>query len=91
MVRVESEPAPGGFECAVEIEDGGMLSRHTVRVSAADMARWSRAAQGETPEQLVTRAFEFLLARESAGQILRSFDLADITRYFPEFDREMRS
>ena len=52
------------------------------------MQRWGRS--GETPELLVTRAFEFLLQREPASQILRSFDLADIQRYFPEFDREIR-
>jgi hypothetical protein len=50
----------------------------------------ARGRSGETPEQLVTRAFEFLLQREPASQILRSFDLADIQRYFPEFDREIR-
>ena len=37
------------------------------------------------------RAFEFLLAREPASQILRRFDVADIARYFPEFDREIRA
>ena len=63
-------------------------SRHTVRVRAEDLQRWGRP--GETPERLVARAFDFLLDREPASSILRSFDLTDVERYFPEFDREIR-
>ena len=36
------------------------------------------------------RTFDFLLAREQASQILKSFELADVARYFPEFDAEIR-
>ncbi|NIS83258.1 MAG: hypothetical protein GTO14_24350 [Anaerolineales bacterium] len=39
-----------------------------------------------TPEILVERSFEFLLARESNTSILRSFDLPVIGRYFPEYE-----
>jgi hypothetical protein len=45
---------------------------------------------GETVAQLVQRAFDYLLARESPSQILRRFQLSDIQRYFPEFDEEIR-
>jgi hypothetical protein len=84
MLSVEARPAADGWECAVDAAG----SPHTVRVRPGDMQRWGRS--GETPEQLVTRAFEFLLQREPAGAILRSFELADIQRYFPEFDQEIR-
>ncbi len=93
MVTVEATPEARGWRCAVEVAEsggtGGTSSRHAVRVGAPDLERWGRP--GETPEQLVGRAFEFLLAREPASQILRSFELADISRYFPEFEREIRS
>jgi hypothetical protein len=89
MVTVEAAPEPRGWRCTVEVAEGGARSRHTVRVAAPDLERWGRP--GEMPEQLVARAFDFLLAREPASQILRSFDLADVTRYFGEFDREIRS
>jgi len=49
-----------------------------------DLERWGR---GRPPEDLVRRAFEFLLEREEPRQILGSFDLAGIARYFPEFPR----
>ena len=88
MLIVEATPEPAGWRCSVEVGEGAQRSHHAVRVRAADLERWGRA--GESPEQLVTRAFEFLLAREPASSILRSFDVADIQRYFPEFDREIR-
>jgi hypothetical protein len=84
MLTVEAKPAAEGWECAVDAAG----SLHTVRVRPGDLERWGRS--GETAERLVTRAFEFLLQREPAGAILRSFELADIQRYFPEFDREIR-
>jgi hypothetical protein len=89
MLTVEATPEARGWRCAVEFAQDEATSRHTVRVEAPDLERWGRP--GETPEQFVTRAFEFLLAREPVGQILPSFALTDITRYFPEFDRQIRS
>ena len=87
MVTVEATPEAAGWRCVVEVGEGAARSRHEVRVHAADLGRWGRP--GETPERLVARAFDFLLAREPAGSILRSFEMADIPRYFPEFDREI--
>lgn len=88
MLTVHATPAERGWECTVEVDQGPAPSRHVVHLLPADLERWG--GDGETPEQLVTRAFAFLLAREPAGQILRRFELADIQRYFPEFDREIR-
>ena len=84
MLTVQAKSAVLGWECAVDT--GG--SRHTVHVRPEDMQRWGRP--DETPEALVTRSFEFLLRREPASAILGSFGLADIERYFPEFDQEIR-
>jgi hypothetical protein len=89
MLTVQATPEVRGWRCAVEVGEGDGRSRHTVRVEPSDLERLGRP--GETPEQLVTRAFEFLLAREPASHILRSFAVTDISRYFPEFDREIAS
>jgi hypothetical protein len=89
MVTVEVMPEDEGWRCAVQVAERGARSRHTVLVRAPDLERWGRP--DETPEQFVARAFEFLLAREPASQILRSFEVTDISRYFPEFDRVIRS
>jgi hypothetical protein len=88
MVSVEAMPRRDGWECTVEVADPRGATRHTVDVSARDLARWGRS--GEMVAQLVQRAFDFLLARESPSQILRRFQLSDIQRYFPEFDEEIR-
>ncbi len=42
-----------------------------------------------TAEVLIEKSFEFLLARESNTSILRSFDLAVIARYFPDYENEI--
>jgi hypothetical protein len=39
---------------------------------------------------LVERSFAFLLEREPPGSILRSFDLLEIARYFPEYEATIR-
>jgi len=89
MINVEAVPTHRGWECQVEVTEGGGSSRHRVRLSVDDLEHWGQLPS-ETPESLVGRAFEFLLAREPAAQILKTFELADIQRYFPEFDAEIR-
>ena len=41
-------------------------------------------------EELIRRSFEFLLSREPKESILRQFDLRDITRYFPEYENNLK-
>ena len=59
-------------------------------MSAAELARWGRGQKQSDVEELVTRSFDFLLEREPASSILKSFELSVIGRYFPEYDRVMR-
>ncbi|MGB4812724.1 MAG: hypothetical protein WBP13_09655 [Methylophilaceae bacterium] len=42
-------------------------------------------------EKLLEKSFEFLLERESNTSILRSFELSDISKYFAEYEREIKS
>lgn len=62
------------------------VTTHRVRVSAADRERYG----GGDVTDLVTRSFEFLLAREPNTSILREFDLSTIERYFPEYGAAMK-
>lgn len=41
------------------------------------------------PAELVKRSFDFLLRREPKESILREFNLREISRYFPEYEKEM--
>jgi len=78
-----------GWTCSVTLREGGIdLSSHQVRVSASDLERL--APDAPDPTALVTASFEFLLERESPRSILRSFDLLDIARYFPEYEKTIR-
>jgi hypothetical protein len=89
-ISIESAPTKTGWECDVEIDPGEEHgSRHRVRVLQEDLARWGRGA--DTPDDLVRRAFDFLLQREQPGEILKSFELSDIQNFFPEFDKAMSS
>ena len=70
------------FEVSVQ---GSRPTTHIVKVEAAYAARLTG---GRVPvERLVSRSFEFLLAREPNTSILRRFDLPVIARYFPEYER----
>jgi hypothetical protein len=42
------------------------------------------------PEEFVKKSFEFLLEREFKDSILRHFDIAQISDYFPEYEKEIR-
>lgn len=88
MVSVQSTRLGDGWECVVDVAEPHGTSHHTVRVAARDRERWGRP--DETVEELVGRAFDFLLARESPSQILGRFDLSDVQQYFPAFDDEIR-
>ncbi len=90
MVTVHVEPSSDGWKCLVTVELGGERTNHTVAVKRADAERWGRGAETGDVQDLVRRSFDFLLEREAAGSILKTFDLATIQRYFPEYDRLFR-
>lgn len=73
----------------ITVREDGSETRHIVTVEPA-YAR--QIAGGKTPsEELVKRSFEFLLEHEPKESILRKFDLKDISRYFPEYESDIRA
>jgi hypothetical protein len=86
-IDVSCVTATNGWLCQVTVADGGSESRHSVTFTRADFQRLT--ASGESPDALVRRSFEFMLAREPKESILKSFALTDIGRYFPEYEREI--
>jgi hypothetical protein len=83
-----SVSAKGSGTYLVEVRGGGALTSHTVEVPeglAAELG-WEEDRQ----EELVRESFAFLLAREPATSILDRFRLDVISRYFPEYKREIR-
>lgn len=79
----------GGWLCLVRVREGPFATEHRVAVASAELARLDPAAAD--PERLVRAAFAFLLEREPASSILRSFDLPVIGRYFPGWEADVRT
>lgn len=67
--------------------EGGAATEHTVTASEPTLARLGRGFP--TPVAFIEACFRFLLEREPNTSILRSFDVDDITMYFPEFPDEI--
>ena len=86
-IEVRCTTAADGWLCEFTVGSDWSESRHAVRLTRSDFQRL--AASGETPEALIRRSIAFLLEREPKESILPSFDLMDIGRYFPEFEREI--
>lgn len=88
-ISVVSTRNTNGWTYAVQITEPNGQTRHSVTLSQQDFTHLTAGAQ-TTPEQLVKKSFEFLLEREPKHQILRQFDLPQITRYFPDYPAEIR-
>jgi hypothetical protein len=84
-VRCISEGTRLDFE--VIVREGVSASRHYVTISRETCERLT--AGKHTPERCLEAAFRFLLDREPKETILARFDVTLISRYFPEFEREL--
>jgi hypothetical protein len=73
------------FEVIVE---GGSTTTHKVTVTPSYYEKLTN--KRVTPEVLVERSFKFLLQQESNTSILRSFELSEISRYFPEYEKTIQ-
>jgi hypothetical protein len=76
------------FKFRVRVIEGGSESTHDVTVSPGQLAKL--AGDKIRPEELVRRSFEFLLEREPKESILTRFDLSVISRYFQEYEHEIK-
>jgi hypothetical protein len=90
-VDVRCQAAGDGWRCAATIGTGSAAMRYDVTVAGDDAVRLAAARGATDVERLVTEAFDFLLEREPASSILRTFDLSVVGTYFPEFETEMAS
>jgi hypothetical protein len=88
VIEVDCRPSTDAWTCDVAVADARGRSRHTVHVNTGDLARLDPTAT--EPTDLVHRSFDFLLRREAKESILASFDLTVISRYFPDYESEIR-
>jgi hypothetical protein len=73
------------FEVVVE---GATTTTHRVKVPHSYYERLTKKCVA--PDVLVERSFKFLLQRESNTSILRSFELSEISQYFPEYEETIQ-
>lgn len=84
-VRRVSEGDLLGFDVVVREGAGGTKHHVTLSLEMSDRL----TAGNYTPEECIEAAFRFLLDREPKESILPRFDVTVISRYFPEFHREL--
>ena len=87
MIKVERAGEGDPLEFEVTVRVGNSETRHHVTMTRDTCERLTMGTH--TPEGCIEAAFQFLLDREPQGSILRRFDIAVISRYFPEFEREL--
>lgn len=86
-VNVRQSDRGDALAFEVTVDEDANRSFHQVTLEPSDFDRLHRG--DESPEQFVERCFAFLLAREQKESILGSFDVSVISRYFPEFEKEI--
>jgi hypothetical protein len=87
MIQVRRTAERGSFIFEVVVREGKGETRRHVTMSREMCERLT--AGKHTPERCLEAAFRFLLDREPKESILGRFDVTAISRYFPEFEREM--
>jgi hypothetical protein len=76
----------GAFE--VRVIEGKSETTHHVTLGEKDYNRLAESKASR--EELIRRSFEFLLEHESKESILGRFDLTVVSRYFPQYEREIK-
>ena len=79
---------PQKFQVEVADEDNTKTT-HNVTLSQELYQRLTGGLRSS--EELVKASFEFLLERETKGEILQTFDLSEIQKYFPEYEAVISS
>jgi hypothetical protein len=87
MIEVTQTRQAHPFEFEVVVRDESGETRHDVTM--AEETYVSLAGEHDVPERVIEAAFRFLLDREPRESILSRFDVTVISRYFPEFEREL--
>ena len=85
----EKSSNDAGWTYSVTVDDGRGKTGFTVTLARQDYEKLSGNQSQVTPERLVEESFVFLLEREPKESILSSFALPLISRYFPEYPREI--
>ena len=85
IIILKQDETKSGWKFVVAIDD-------TTFEVEVERTYWQEITDGtKDVEELVRRSFEFLLEREPKEAILRTFNLQDIKKYFPEYPGDILS
>lgn len=87
MIEVTRIGGDEPFRFQVVVRERGSETRHLVTMASRTSRELTQGAA--SPERCIEAAFRFLLDREPKESILSQFDVTVISRYFPEFPREL--
>ena len=90
MASIEVKTETEGRNCwqyDVRVTGNGPSLDYQVTLSWSDYDLWCRGRVA--PQRVVHAAFEFLLSKEAASDILPKFDCSLIRRYFPDVDQDL--
>jgi hypothetical protein len=87
MISIHQDSAGDPMTFTVMVRAGRGETRHTVTMAGKTYEGLKNGAH--TPEEVIDAAFRFLLDREAKESILARFDVSVISRYFPDFTREL--
>ena len=88
VLTVTCRPDGTSWRCQVSVGNDAGATRHDVTVLAMDLQRYGGASV--SAEELVSASFAFLLEREPRESILTAFEFGVISRYFPDYEGEIR-
>ena len=88
MIEIRRVGTGDPLRFEVTVRDGAGETRHQVTMTQETCL--SLTAGGKySPEQCLEAAFRFLLDCEPKEAILKRFDVTVISRYFPDFERQL--
>jgi len=88
MIDVKRLGEGDPFKFDIVVREGKGETRHQVTMAQATYDQLTAGMYA--PEHCLEAAFRFLLDREPKESILERFDVTVISRYFPEFEQELR-
>ncbi|MEP7060713.1 MAG: hypothetical protein ABI828_08270 [Actinomycetota bacterium] len=71
----------------VRVAEDNTATEHVVTLSGKDYERMGKGYR--SPEAFVRECFDYLLEREPKEAIMTSFDVSQISTFFPEFEMDM--
>ena len=88
MIDVEQTGEGEPMEFTVTVREGSSQTRHSVTMKRKTYEKLTSGRVGA--QECVRAAFAFLLDHEPKESILTSFDVTVISRYFPDFEGQLK-